>query len=117
MAYELINVGAAPNDGTGDPIRRALQKVNKVIEDLNGGTGTFKIASANVKAEAGQVLFVDATAQAVAITAPDNPVLGTTVEVHIVAGANPVTFNGDPVSAVNGLKTTYVSASFGWKAR
>ncbi|AKE44756.1 hypothetical protein AU106_gp125 [Sinorhizobium phage phiM9] len=117
MAYELINIGAAPNDGTGDPLRRAFQKVNTVIQDLNTGTGTFKIVDANVKAEAGQVLFVDATDSAVAIAAPDNPILGTTVEIHVVAGDNPVTFNGDPVSSVTGLLTTYVSPTIGWKAR
>jgi len=28
MAIEIINVGAAPNDATGDPLRTAFQKIN-----------------------------------------------------------------------------------------
>jgi hypothetical protein len=28
MALEVINVGTAPNDGTGDPLRTAYQKCN-----------------------------------------------------------------------------------------
>lgn len=28
MALEVINLGAAPNDGTGDPLRTAYQKCN-----------------------------------------------------------------------------------------
>jgi len=47
-ALETVNVGAAPNDGTGDPLRTAFQKVNAAIEVMNdvsldqatGSTGT-----------------------------------------------------------------------------
>lgn len=28
MAYEIINIGTAPNDGTGDPLRTAFSKTN-----------------------------------------------------------------------------------------
>ncbi|QIG69584.1 putative baseplate structural protein [Rhizobium phage RHph_I46] len=115
MAYQLINIGAAPNDKTGDPLRTAFKKINAVIQDLNDGTGTFRVIDANVKAEIGQVLFVDATAQAVVITAPDGPVLGSTVEVVKVAGANAVTFNG--VAVASKTKFTYVSSTFGWVVR
>ena len=34
-ALETVNVGAAPNDGTGDPLRTAFQKVNAAIEVMN----------------------------------------------------------------------------------
>jgi hypothetical protein len=116
--YDLINVGAAPNDKTGDPIRRAFQKFNKVITDLNTGTGTFKVIDANTVAEAGQVLFVDASGSAVAITPPPSPVLGTTVEVVIVTTGNPVTFNSVVVDAtIKVAKFTYVSQVFGWVKR
>ena len=32
--WEIINVGAAPNDGTGDPIRDAMVKVNKNFANI-----------------------------------------------------------------------------------
>lgn len=34
MAQEVINVGAAPNDGTGDPIRTAYIKCNANFGEL-----------------------------------------------------------------------------------
>lgn len=34
MALELINVGSAPNDGTGDPIRTAYTKCNSNFTEL-----------------------------------------------------------------------------------
>jgi hypothetical protein len=34
MAIEIINVGSAPNDGTGDPIRTAYQKCNSNFGEL-----------------------------------------------------------------------------------
>jgi hypothetical protein len=39
MAQELINVGAAPNDGQGDPIREAFIKCNDNFTELFGGSG------------------------------------------------------------------------------
>ena len=34
MAKQVINVGAAANDGTGDPLRTAMQKVNLNFTEL-----------------------------------------------------------------------------------
>ena len=34
MAQEIINVGSAPNDGLGDPIRTAYQKCNANFSEL-----------------------------------------------------------------------------------
>jgi hypothetical protein len=34
MAQEIINVGTAPNDGLGDPIRTAYQKCNANFGEL-----------------------------------------------------------------------------------
>jgi hypothetical protein len=34
MAREIINVGSAPNDGTGDPIRTAYIKCNDNFNEL-----------------------------------------------------------------------------------
>lgn len=34
MAREIINVGSAPNDGTGDPLRTAYEKCNSNFGEL-----------------------------------------------------------------------------------
>ena len=34
MAQEIINIGSVPNDGTGDPIRTAFDKVNNNFDEL-----------------------------------------------------------------------------------
>jgi hypothetical protein len=112
--YDLINVGAAPNDGTGDPLRKVFIKLNKIITDLNGGSGTFKTVNSNYTAEAGQVIFVDATLNTVDITLPANPVLGDTVEVIVVAGTFAVTLGTQSGAR---LRQTYVDSTVGWVIR
>lgn len=39
MAVVAVNIGAAPNDGTGDPLRTAFGKINDSIADLVARTG------------------------------------------------------------------------------
>lgn len=36
MAIQEINIGISPNDGTGDPLRQALNKVNLNFIELYG---------------------------------------------------------------------------------
>jgi hypothetical protein len=47
MAQELINVGAAPNDGQGDPIREAFTKCNNNFTELFSGSGNNAISNGN----------------------------------------------------------------------
>lgn len=53
---EYINIGATPNDGTGDPLRTAFEKINNNFSNLfYVGTSTYTIYTiGNV---AGQVIF------------------------------------------------------------
>lgn len=39
MAQQTINIGSAPNDGTGDPLRNAFNKANLNFTDLYSGAG------------------------------------------------------------------------------
>lgn len=41
MALDLINIGTAPNDGNGDPLRTGFEKTNAAITDYD----TYKTAS------------------------------------------------------------------------
>lgn len=34
MAYDPINLGSAPNDGTGDTLRAAGTKINAMLQEL-----------------------------------------------------------------------------------
>lgn len=44
MAIELVNVGTAPNDGEGDPLRTAFQKINNNFVYLQQTSSTITSA-------------------------------------------------------------------------
>lgn len=41
MSQQIINIGALPNDGTGDPIRVAYGKINNNFTELYGGFSQY----------------------------------------------------------------------------
>ena len=56
MAQQIINIGALPNDGSGDPLRTAFNKINNNFAELF--TAPFNTASANTTGSgANQVIF------------------------------------------------------------
>ena len=56
MTQEIINVGAQPNDGEGDPLRTAFQKINNNFSQLYS-TGFFTSSAYSTGNTAGQVIF------------------------------------------------------------
>jgi hypothetical protein len=56
MTQEIINVGAQPNDGDGDPLRTAFQKVNNNFTQLFS-TGFFTSSAYSTGLAAGQIIF------------------------------------------------------------
>lgn len=68
-ALETVNVGTAANDGTGDPLRTAFQKVNAAIEVMNdvsldqatGATGTGNLVFSDSPTLTGTVTLPSAT--------------------------------------------------------
>jgi len=56
MSQLIINVGAQPNDGDGDPLRTAFQKVNNNFTQLFS-TGFFTSNAYSTGTTAGQVIF------------------------------------------------------------
>ena len=56
MTQEVINVGAAPNDGEGDPLRTAFEKVSNNFSQLYS-TGFFTSNAYSAGNTAGQVIF------------------------------------------------------------
>lgn len=67
MTQQVINIGALPNDGTGDPIRVAYSKINQNFNELFSsivsGTGlnidldfgTFTSSSASLNIDLGTI--------------------------------------------------------------
>lgn len=41
MPQQIINIGALPNDGTGDPMRTAFQKTNANFTELYSGFASY----------------------------------------------------------------------------
>lgn len=68
-ALETVDVGTAANDGTGDPLRTAFQKVNAAIEVMNdvsldqatGATGTGNLVYSASPTLTGTVVLPSAT--------------------------------------------------------
>lgn len=56
MTQEIINVGAQPNDGEGDPLRTAFQKINNNFSQLYSA-GFFTSNAYSTGTTAGQVIF------------------------------------------------------------
>lgn len=54
--FELINVGAAPNDGSGDPLRVAFEKVNNNFTSLFN-TNYATLQSITIGNAPGQLIF------------------------------------------------------------
>jgi len=92
--YEIINVGAAPNDGQGDPLRTAFEKINNNFA-ITFNTGIFNTTTVSTFGNTSQNIFswpannftqatfqinsTDTTAntQSVTINATINPDLST----------------------------------------
>jgi len=56
MTQEIINIGAVPNDGEGDPLRTAFTKINNNFTQLYS-TGTFTYDAYSFGNTAGQIIF------------------------------------------------------------
>lgn len=56
MTQEIINIGAVANDGSGDPLRVAFQKINNNFTQLYS-TGTFTYDAYSFGNTPGQVIF------------------------------------------------------------
>ena len=56
MTQLVINIGTVPNDGEGDPLRTAFQKINNNFTQLFT-TGTFTYEAYTFDDSADQVIF------------------------------------------------------------
>ena len=61
MAKQTINIGTSANDGTGDPLRTAMDKTNDNFTELYNGAGWCIKLDVSVTAVTIAVTAVDST--------------------------------------------------------
>ena len=65
MAYQSINIGSAANDGTGDPLRTAFDKINDNFTEIYTELGGTSLSSLQLS---GNALISDVTNANINIT-------------------------------------------------
>lgn len=95
---EIINVGAVPNDGDGDPLRVAFQKVNNNFTNLFS-TATFVSNTYSVGNTAGQVIW-------------STPANTMTTATFFVRSSDPGTNNSQTVTITSQLSANSNNVKF-----
>jgi hypothetical protein len=96
LSRQTIDIGVTPNDGTGDPIRTAMIKINDNFEEVYGSwtvTGPLVIAS-----DTSNTTITDKKIAVNRVEIPGNVVINTTG--LNVNGSNYITSNGISGSAL-----------------
>ena len=106
MAQQVINIGSAPNDGTGDPLRTAFDKCNDNFTELySGGGGTGSVSSVSVVAANGVSGTVSNPTTTPAITLTLGAITPATVNGITMLGASSPQLTVIGTSAVQGNNT------------
>jgi hypothetical protein len=112
MSQQIVNVGAAANDGTGDTLRASQQKANANFTELYGSKLESVVAGANITVDNTDPLnpIIESTGGGGSQTLADTLILGNTT-----AGENISISNGDAILLDNGslLKKGTIDAEFG----
>lgn len=109
MAKQSIFLGAAGNDGTGDDLRTAGQKVNENFDELYGSVGILQSAAglgtSGVYFESGGIVFEGATVDSSEIKLiPVDPTADRTIYIQDASGT--LAFTSDITSIVD---SAYIS--------
>ena len=99
MAQQTINIGSAPNDGTGDPLRNAFNKANLNFTDLYSGAGVADDSITYAK------LGSEYTTSA-AIAASDVDFSTAQVFTKTLAANTTLTFSNDSIGMIKDLVIT-----------
>ena len=99
MAQQTINIGSAPNDGTGDPLRNAFNKANLNFTDLYGGAGVADDSITYAK------LGSEYTTSA-AVAASNVDFSTAQVFTKTLSGATTLTFSNDSIGMIKDLVIT-----------
>lgn len=82
MAKQSVGIGSAANDGTGDPLRTAFDKINDNTDELYTllGDGTTLSISGDVSVSGGAVTIADGAIDEVHLNATNSPTDGYVLE-------------------------------------
>lgn len=82
MAKQSVGIGSAANDGTGDPLRTAFDKINDNTDELYTllGDGTTLSISGDVSVSGGSVTIADGAVDEVHLNATNSPTDGYVLE-------------------------------------
>lgn len=110
---EIINIGALPNDGEGDPLRTAFSKINNNFAQLYS-SGTFTYDAYSVDDSPSQVifetpanLFTQATFQVNSQNTDTNDSQNITLTAAISNDGNNVSWTGHNTLFINDPVTGY----------
>ena len=102
MSQQIINVGSAPNDGTGDPLRTAYQKINSNFTDIysNIAGSNFKFQVNTMTTQLGNINISPISSGAVVIGSANqlyvsNPSASTSGSTGALVVAGGVGISGD----------------------
>jgi hypothetical protein len=107
MAQEIINIGSSPNDGSGDPLRVAFQKINNNFSQLYSSgfltyqTTTFDDSPNQVIFEVPANLFTQGTFQINSANPLTNDSQNITINASIQNDSTSVSWNGHNTIFVN----------------
>lgn len=113
MAIQLVNIGAAPNDGEGDPLRTAFQKINNNFVYIQQ-TATSIADAVTLDDTANQVIFeypadefTQATFQIKSYNPDNNDSQDIMLQAHISNDLSEVKFSGYGTTFIGNNVTTY----------
>ena len=113
MAQEIINIGTSANDGQGDPLRVAFQKINNNFSQLYSSgfltyqTTTFDDSSNQVIFEVPANVFTQATFQINSANPDTTDSQNITINASISNDGTSVQWTGHSTVFINGPVTNY----------
>lgn len=99
MSKQTIGIGSAANDGTGDTLRDAFDKVNDNFNELYGAVQTITTTSGTINLDAGSYSVFRLTSDLTGATTLNlqNMREGQVIDIT-VSGSQTITFSSDDTS-------------------
>lgn len=106
MSKQTINIGAAPNDSTGDPLRTAFTKINSNFDEIysNVAASNFRFTNNDMSVLSGNITITPPSGAAVVLGSQNRLIL-------TAANANALTVGGGAVISGNLQVNGYLLAN------
>ena len=114
MAQQTINIGTVANDGTGDPLRTAFDKVNDNFTEVYGFDDSYDVQVISTSTSAVKNTLYVFTAD-LTLTLPSSPTNGDSIKISNLSGVDTCVLgrNGNNImGTAEDLTLDTASASF-----